>query len=60
MGFVPIDLRACQLTVALLDDKHGLALREKFPIRSCREKHGNSPDYFSSNYGANLKQRIAA
>jgi hypothetical protein len=60
MGFVTVDLRTCQLTVALVDDRHGLALSEKFPMRPCREKTGNSPDYFSSNYDADLKQRIAA
>ncbi|QWE16319.1 hypothetical protein [Polynucleobacter sp. AP-Nino-20-G2] len=60
MGFVTVDLRTCQLTVALVDDKHELVLSEHFPMRSCREKTGNSPDYFSSNYDADLKQRLAA
>ena len=59
-GYVAVDLRTCQLTVTLVDEKHGLALSEKFPMRSCREKHVNSPDYFSSNYDADLKQKIAA
>ena len=59
-GFVTVDLRTCQLQIAMFDEKTGVKIINDFPMRSCREKNGNSPDYFASNYDADVKQRIAA
>lgn len=59
-GFVAVDLRTCQLHIVLADAQHDLVFSENFTMRSCREKHGNSPDYFASNYDLDVMQKIAA
>ena len=59
-GYVIVDTRTCELEIALEDEKNGVHIITGFPMRSCREKNGNSPDYFASNYDVDLKQRIAA
>jgi hypothetical protein len=59
-GFVTVDLRTCQLQIAMHDEKTGLQIINEFAMRSCREKNGNSPDFFASNYDADTKQRLAA
>lgn len=59
-GVVAVDLRTCQLHIAMHDEKTAVRIVNDFPMRSCREKNGNSPDYFASNYDADIKQRLAA
>lgn len=51
-GIVTVDLRSCELFVALMDEENEVTLAEQFQMRTCREKNGNSPDFFSSNYDA--------
>lgn len=57
---IAVDLRTCELNIVIADEQHDLALHEKFAMRPCREKNGNSPDFFASNYDADLKLKRAA
>lgn len=59
-GIVTVDLRSCEFSVALMDEENDLTLLEQFQMRPCREKNGNSPDFFASNYDADLKMKLAA
>ena len=59
-GLIAVDLRTCELNIVIVDEQHGVALHEKFAMRPCREKNGNSPDFFASNYDADMKLKRAA
>ena len=59
-GLIAVDLRTCELNIVIADDQHDLALHEQFSMRPCREKNGNSPDFFASNYDADLGFKRAA
>jgi hypothetical protein len=59
-GLICVDLRTCELNVILVDEQNSIALNEKFSMRPCRDKNGNSPDFFASNYDADMKLKRAA
>jgi hypothetical protein len=59
-GLICVDLRTCELNVMLVDEQNNIALHEQFSMRPCREKNGNSPDFFASNYDADMKMKLAA
>ena len=55
-----MDLRTCELNVMLLYQQNDIAFDVNFAMRLCREKNGNSPDFFASNYDADIKLKRAA
>lgn len=59
-GLIAVDLRTCELNVVLVDDENDIAVHETFAMRPCREKTGNSPDFFASNYDADTRLKLAA
>jgi len=59
-GVIAVDLRTCELNIVIADDEHDIVLHEKFGMRPCREKNGNSPDFFASNYDADMMLKRAA
>jgi hypothetical protein len=59
-GLICVDLRTCELNVMLLDQQNDIVLDVNFSMRPCREKNGNSPDFFASNYDADMKLKRAA
>jgi hypothetical protein len=59
-GLICVDLRTCELNVIIVDEQNDIALHEKFSMRPCREKNGNSPDFFASNYDADVKLKLVA
>ena len=59
-GLICMDLRTCELNVMLLYQQNDIAFDVNFAMRLCREKNGNSPDFFASNYDADIKLKRAA
>lgn len=59
-GLICVDLKTCELNVIIVDAQNDIALHEKFSMRPCREKNGNSPDFFATNYDADVNMKIAA
>jgi hypothetical protein len=55
-----MDLRTCELNVMLLYQQNDIAFDVNFAMRLCREKNGNSPDFFASNYDTDIKLKRAA
>lgn len=59
-GLISVDLLTCELTVMLLDQQNDIAISENFAMRPCRATNGNSPNFFASNYDADMKLKRAA
>jgi len=65
-GFAVLDMRSCDMMMAITDERSDIGFAERFNMRSCKDPSSGqkSPNFFASNFDADtvrpIRQPLAA